>query len=79
MTALKLLPMLVCSLITTACQTPSIGPGLRASSEIVDRICSDAWQGVTYDSVRDTPETIASARANNRARTAFCTGNPPNG
>lgn len=75
----RLLPMLALGLMTTACQTPSTGPGLRASSEIVDRICSDAWQGVTYDSVRDTPETIASARANNRARTAFCTGNPPNG
>lgn len=72
MIALKLLPMLALSLMTTACQTPSIGPGLRAS-EIVDRICSDAWQGVTYDSTRDTPETIASARANNRARKAFCT------
>lgn len=75
----RLLPLAPLFLMT-ACMTNSIGratvndnPG-GAVKAIVEELCAQAWQGVSYDSKKDTAETVASARKNNAARKAFCVG-----
>jgi len=42
------------------------------SRELAKGICADAWKPTTYSSSKDSQETVAGNRANNRARSAFC-------
>jgi hypothetical protein len=42
---------------------------------VASRICK-VWLPESYDSTKDTPETITQVRANNRARAAYCEGVP---
>ena len=63
----RLLPPLALALTMTSCATTGTGAidaaGLAA-------LCG-AWPAVSWSS-RDTPETIADAKANNAARAEFC-------
>lgn len=69
-----LLSSLVASLTIQGCTTLSTetnDPSLAAATMIL-RICNEAWKPIHYASKHDTPETVEEARANNRARAAFC-------
>jgi hypothetical protein len=65
--------LLLATLPMTACQTTALTGASKADAAIAAGVCS-AWPGVSYDSKLDTPATTASARAANRARTAYCKG-----
>lgn len=41
-------------------------------AELTGKVCKEAWLPGTYSSSNDTPETVDSVRAGNRARSAFC-------
>lgn len=71
-----LLPLLLVPLLTlTACQTNSTAQAIKADLGVTSRVCS-VWKPVTYDSQKDTPETVIEVRGNNRARSAYCAGIP---
>lgn len=55
------------ALILTSCATTGTG---AIDAVALQRICA-AWPYVTW-SVRDTPETITDAKANNATKAAFC-------
>jgi hypothetical protein len=60
--------------LMTACQTTALTVRAgTADAQLAASVCR-AWPGVSYDSKLDTPQTTASARAANRARTAYCKG-----
>jgi hypothetical protein len=61
------LPLVALALTLTSCATTGTG---AIDAEALERICA-AWPFVSW-SVRDTPATIADARANNAAKAAFC-------
>lgn len=63
---LRWLPLLLAPILTS-CATTGTG---AMSPQGVERVCA-AWPYVTW-SVRDTPATIADAKVNNAAKTAFC-------
>lgn len=63
--------LLLGTALMTGCQTGSIGTKLEQSGAV--GACS-VWPGVSYSTKLDTPKTVASARSNNRARKAFCSG-----
>ena len=66
-----MLPLVVLAPILSACATMGSG-GTEAAlnAAAILRIC-EAWPNVTWSS-RDTPETIADAKASNAARAGFC-------
>lgn len=69
----RLPALLVLALATSGCQTLTTGRiAAEADAALAARICARAWRPVTYDSSADSPGTVAEARANNRARAAFC-------
>lgn len=65
--------LLATSLTIPACQTLTDGTERRAAeadARIAAGVC-EVWLPVTWSS-RDTSETQAEVRANNRARDAYC-------
>jgi hypothetical protein len=61
------LPPLLLALILTSCATTGTG---AIDENGIATVCS-VWPYVSWSS-RDTPETIADAKANNAAKTGFC-------
>lgn len=72
---LVLVPLMTAASCTTIPTTgqPSAA-ARRAADSITADICRRAWRPTSHDSELDTPETVESSRANNRARAAFCAG-----
>ena len=67
----RMLPLVVLAPILSSCATMGSGATDGATGPAaMERICR-SWPNVTWSS-RDTPETIADAKANNAAREAFC-------
>jgi len=67
---LAMLPVLMAAQCQTIPTTDRPGTGKLAISQQLNRICAE-WRVMTYDSTKDTPETVKDARANNRARKGF--------
>ncbi len=67
--ARRRLPPLLLALILTSCTTTGTG---AIDAEGIKTVCA-AWPFVSWSS-RDTPATIADAKANNAAKTTFCAG-----
>ncbi len=65
--------LLAVSLMTPACTTLSTATAPKlAAADVVKRICAEAWLPIHYASKHDTAQTVSEAKANNRARSAFC-------
>jgi hypothetical protein len=73
MRALLGLTMLGTLLILSGCMTPTTGQAALGDLGVAQRVCK-VWLTESYDSTKDTPETIAQVRANNRAQAAYCEG-----
>jgi hypothetical protein len=67
--------LMLATVLITGCQTVTTGTSLEAIGAA--GACT-AWPTVSYHSKKDQPDTVKSARANNRARTAYC-ADPPKG
>jgi hypothetical protein len=74
-TARKLLLPLALLLPLSGCLTPTTGQAINADLGVASRVCS-VWLNESYDSQKDTPQTVNEVRGNNRARTAYCAGVP---
>ena len=69
--AMRMLPLVALAPILSACATMASGGTEGAIAPPAIRRMCEAWPNVTWSS-RDTPETIADAKANNAARAGFC-------
>jgi hypothetical protein len=70
-TTVRIGSLVVVALLVSGCATPTGRIAADTDRHIAAGVC-EVWRPVSYDSRRDTPETIAEAQANNRARAAFC-------
>lgn len=73
-TMLLPLGMLLTLTVLPACQTPTTGQAGVTDIAITADVCQRAWRPQSFDSKRDTPETVTDARRNNAARAAYCKG-----
>lgn len=70
--ALPKLSMLALILLSlSGCGTNLIGTGLIPAGTRTPPVCS-VWQGISYSSKNDTPQTVDEVRRSNAARKAYC-------
>lgn len=61
----------------TACQTTLTTEQIKQlESRTASEVCG-LWEGLTYDSLSDTPITINGIRINNAKRNAYCENTAP--
>lgn len=71
---LMLPAVLALSLMTQGCMIHLTGPEVaaaKADRAIVTQVCS-IWEGLSYDSKKDTVITVDGIKVNNKRRAAFC-------